>query len=123
MRQHWGVVVAVMEGYVFIAYPSFYIFKRLSIRGILDFRLCLHHIQEAAESGETFLHHFDEFYEDLDRADEDTDIKSIHGEIAGIHKTFGDQVSAEYQRDKIHHALEEQIPSHKTAHAVVVVFL
>ena len=123
MGQDRGVVVAVMEGYVFIADPSFYIFQRPGIRGILDFRLCLHDIQEAAESGKAFLHHFNELYEDLDRADEDADIKGVHGEIPCIHETSGDQVPAEYQCDKIHHALEEKVPSHKTAHAVVVVFL
>ena len=37
------------------------------------------------------------------------DIESVHGQISGVHLSVGDQKSAEYQRNQVHHALEEQL--------------
>ena len=109
-----------MEGYILEGNQSADVFEWLRIRGILDFRLCLHHGKEPFESGEAFLNHFRKLHQNLNRADENSDIQCIHGKICRLHFSFCDQVAAEYQCDKIHHSLEKQVIAHKTAHAFVV---
>ena len=72
-----------MEGNIFIADAAFHIFEFYCIRSILNLRLSLHNIKETTETGKSFLHHFHQLYENLDRTDEDSDIKSIHRKICG----------------------------------------
>ena len=105
----------------FIADPAFHIGKGMGIRRVHDLRFRLHHIQETAESGKAFLHHLDQFYKDLDGTDKNADVKRVHGKISHFHLTFRDQIPSEDKGDQVHHALKEQIPSHKTAHTVVVI--
>ena len=97
-----------MEGHIFVADAAFHIGERLCVRRIHNLRFGLHHVQEAAETGQTFLHHFDQFYKDLDRTDENTDVQGIHCEICDIHEIVGDEISAEYKCHEIHHALKER---------------
>src|SRR5699024_2145005 len=99
---------------------AFHIGQVFCVRLVLNGRLCIHDIEETPESGESLLNHLCQLHKDLDRADEDSDIQRIHGKIRRIHLSVCDEISAEYQCDKIHHALEEQIPSHEPAHAVIV---
>ena len=47
----------------------------------LLFQGLMYSVKKTAESGKTFLNHFNKFYEDLDRTDENTDIKCIHGKV------------------------------------------
>ena len=56
-RKRWiyqGIVITVVEGYILEGNQSADVFEWLCIRGILDFRLCLHHGKEPFESGEAF---------------------------------------------------------------------
>ena len=58
-----------MEGYILEGNQSADVFEWLCIRGILDFRLCLHHGKEPFESGEAFLNHFRKLHQNLNRAE------------------------------------------------------
>ena len=67
----------------------------LAVTASQDFRFGFHHIQKTAEAGETLLDHFYQFHQNLDRADKNTDIEGIHGKIANLHLSFGNEVAAE----------------------------
>ena len=100
-----------------------HIAEGLSTRFILDSRPRIHDVEKSAESGEALLNHLYKFDENLNRADKDSDIESVHSKICRIHLTVGNKITAEYQCNEIHHALKEQIPTHETAHATVVCIL
>ena len=95
----------------------------MCVRRVHDLRLRLHHVEETAESGKAFLHHFDQFYKDLYGTDENADVQGVHGEIRRVHPSLGDEITAEHKGDEVHHALKEQIPSHEASHTVVIVAL
>ena len=121
MGEDGRVVIAVVKGYVLVAYAAFHIGEFPGVRRILDLRCRVHYFKEAAEAGQTLLHHFDQFHEDLDGIDEDADVKGIHSQVDRFHQSFCDEPAAEYERDQIHHALEEEVPGHEVPHTVVVI--
>ena len=51
---------------------------------IFDFWFRVHDIEETAEARQSLLHHFRQFYENLNRADENADVESVHGEITYV---------------------------------------
>ena len=118
--KHRRVVVAVMEGDIFIGNMSLHVRKRPGVRRILDVRIRFHDGDKTPEAGHALLNHFRQFHQDLNRTDENSNIKGIHGEVSDLHLPFGDQISAEYQGDEIHHALEKQVPAHEASHAFIV---
>ena len=118
-----SLIIAVMERNMIVTYMTFHILKFHSIIGIFDLRFRFHHIQETTETGKAFLHHFHKFHQDLDRADEDSDIQGIHGKIPGLHFTLGDQITTVNQSHQIHHTLEKQVGAHETTHTVVIITL
>ena len=115
------VIVTIVERNIFIADASLHVGERFCVRCVNDLRFSLHYIEETAESGESLLHHLNEFHEDLDRTDKYTDIQGIHGEIPHVHKSVSDEVSSEYKGYQIHHSLEEQVPSHEISHTAIIV--
>ena len=123
MGEHGGVVVAVVEGDILVADASVHIRQFFCVRRVLDLRLCLYHVEEAAEAGQPLLHRLDELHKDLDRADENADVEGIHCQVRRHHESAGDQVSAVDKRYEVHHSLEEQVPSHEASHTVIVVAL
>ena len=123
IREYKRIVIRIMEGDIFIGNGSFHLGEGLCIRRVLDLCLSFHHVQITAESGEPFLHHFHQFYQDLDRADEDADIEGVHGQIYHVHPSLGDQISSVYQSHQVHHTLEEEIASGKGSHTPVVIVL
>ena len=109
-----------MEGYVLVAHRTTHVFQRLCVRCVLDIRFGVHNCAESAETGQTLLHHLGQLDQNLDGADENTDVQGIHGKIGSLHLSLGNQITAKHQRNQIHHALEEQIAAHKSTHAAVV---
>ena len=120
MRQYRCLIILIMKGNIFIRYITTYIGQWFCIFGILNIRLCLDHIEKSAKSGQALLHHFCQLNQDLDRADEDSDVQGIHGKICCFHFSVCDQPSAKDQGHQIHQSLEKQIAAHKTSHTTIV---
>ena len=121
MGENGCLIVAVMEGDIFIADMTFHIGKIHGIRCILNIRHGFHNIKKTAETGKTLLHHFHKFHQDLDGADKDSDIQGIHGKICSLHFTLSDQIAAVNKSYQVHHALEEKIGTHEASHAVIII--
>ena len=93
----------------------------LCIRCVFDFCRCFHDIKKTTETGKTLLHHFHQFNQNLNRADKNSNVKSIHGQVSSLHFTAGNKISTIYQSNQIHHSLKEKIGTHETSHTTVII--
>ena len=121
--KHRSFIIAVMKRNMVVTHMSFHVSKLHSVVCIPDLGFCFHYIQETAEAGKALLHHFHKLYQDLDGADEDSDIQGIHGKIRSLHFTLSDQIAAVNQSYQVHHALEKQVGAHEASHAMVIITL
>ena len=101
------IIITIMKGYILIADSSFYICKINGIGCILDLGNSFHDIEKPSETGKPFLHHFHQFYKNLDRTDKDTNIQCIHCKVCSLHLSPGDQITAIDQCNKIHQSLKK----------------
>ena len=121
--QNRRVIITIMKENIFIIHISLHVIKQLCIRCIRNLRLCLDHVQKSPKSGQTFLHHLSQLHKNLNRTDKDSDIKRIHSKISYFHLPMGYEPASKYKRNQIHHALKEQISTHKASHTLIVRFL
>ena len=115
------LAAVIAEAYVLIGNMALYICKGLRVRRILDLRFCFHDCQEALEAGKALLEHFRKLHQDLDGADENSDVEGVHGQVCWLHLPDGDKVSSGHQDGQIHHALEKQGACVEFSHGPVVI--
>ena len=109
-----------MEGNIFIGDGALYVRERMGVRSVLDIGIRFHDGDETAEAGHALLNHFRQLHQNLNRTDENADIKGVHGQIRHIHLSLCDQEASEHQGDEIHHTLKKQVAAHEGSHAFIV---